>query len=214
MFDGWPWAFSPRLGIAYQLRPGTVIRTSAGRSFEALKTTGGSTRYAGFTGSFAWSSSDLQVNDFPTTLDRGIPPWPKPPFLTPDFANNQSSIDYWRTDSGRPSEFWTFDIQQRLSGTSVLSIGYSGSKGTHLSSNILNINQLDPSLLDRYGATLLRSNASSPAAAAAGIQIPFAGFNGTVQQALQAYPQYKNIAVQRRRAARELQLSRPGSQVR
>jgi hypothetical protein len=43
------------------------------------------------------------------------------------------------------------------------------------------------------GSALLQSNINSDAARAAGIPIPYAGFNGNVAQALRMWPQYQNI---------------------
>jgi hypothetical protein len=194
-FDGWPWAFSPRFGLAYNWRPGTVIRLHGSRSFAAIKSTGGSTHYDGFIGNLAWSSADLQVFDFPTQLDQGLPPWPQPPSLRPDVANGQASVDYWQKNSGRPSEYWTWglDIQHQLPANSVLTIGYTGTKGVHLTSGLLNYNQIDPAYLTSLGPSVLLSPVSSPAAQAAGIRAPYPGFTGTVQQALQAFPQYRSI---------------------
>jgi hypothetical protein len=196
-FPGWKWAFSPRVGVAYQLRPGTVIRMNGGRSFAAVKTTGGSTHYLGFIGNYSWSSADNDINDFPMMLDNGLPYWPPPPFLEPDVANGQSTIDWWMPDAGRPSEYWTYglDIQQELPGDSVFTIGYTGTKGTYLNSGQININQISPLYLTApgFGPTVLRSKLSSPAGQATGVPLPYPGFDGTVQQALQEFPQFKLI---------------------
>ena len=54
-----------------------------------------------------------------------------------------------------------------------------------------NPNQVNPRYLS-LGQTLL-SDIGSPQAAAAGIGRPYAGFNGSVAQALRDYPQYTNI---------------------
>jgi outer membrane receptor protein involved in Fe transport len=75
-FDGWKKAFSPRIGVAYQARRGTVLRLNAGRSFAAVKVTGGSAHFDGFIGNFTWNSADLDILDFPTMLDSGLPSWP------------------------------------------------------------------------------------------------------------------------------------------
>ena len=196
LYDGFKWAFSPRLGLAYNIRSTTVIRASAGRSFAALKTTGGSTHYDGFILNRSWASADQEIRDFPMKLDQGLPPWEQPPFLVPEISNAASVIDYWMPDrAGRPTEFlnWSFDVQQQLPGNSVLEVGYRGTKGNHLNSGILNLNQIDPSYLGSLGPTLLRSNINSQAAQAAGIAKPFAGFNGTVQQSLQEFPHLREI---------------------
>lgn len=196
-FDGWKYAFSPRVGAAYQVRPGTVVRMNGGRSFSALKTTGGSTHYLGFIGNYSWVSADSNINDFPMMLDAGLPYWPPPPFLTPDVANGQSGIDYWQPNSGRPAEYWTWgtDIQHQLPGNNVLTLGYTGTKGMHLNSGIINYNQIDPRYLTMagFGPAILRTRLDSAAGMATGVPSPYPGFTGTVQQALQPFPQYKQI---------------------
>jgi outer membrane receptor protein involved in Fe transport len=78
-FDSWPWAFQPRLGLAYNVRPGTVLRTSFGRTFQDVKNQGGTTHFDGFINTLSWASSDLDVRDFPMMLDNGLPPWNPPP---------------------------------------------------------------------------------------------------------------------------------------
>jgi outer membrane receptor protein involved in Fe transport len=196
-FDTWPWAIQPRLGLAYSIKPGTVLRASAGRTFEDIKTQGGTTHFDGFIGTLSWTSADLDVNDFPMKLDAGLPAWQQPPYLKPDVLNGLAT-NYWQPDTaGRPAEYWNwnFDIQKQIASTTVLTVRYSGSKGTHLTSGLLNLNQISPNYLTEYGQTLLTSNINSPAAVAAGIKSPYPGFNNTVQMALQPYPQYKNIAV-------------------
>jgi hypothetical protein len=195
VFDSWPWAISPRVGLAWQMRPGAVMRMYGGRSFGAVKTSGGSTHFEGFILNINYTSNDNSINDFPTLLDRGLPPWPKPPFIDPSFSNDLSAHFWQRSDAGRPPEFWTwnYDLQQQLSGNVVLSVGYTGTKGTHLGSNTLRINQVDPKYIGQYGINVLRSSINSAAARAAGIPLPYPGFNSTVQRALQPFPQYQNV---------------------
>lgn len=196
MFEGWPRAFAPRAGLAWNVSRGRVIRMSAGRSFGAIKTTAGSTHFDGFILNRTWASTDQQINDFPTRLQDGLPMWEQPPFLVPEISNANSVIDYWiPNEAGRPPQFWTwsFDIQQEVSTTSALTLSYRGTRGYHLMSGILNMNQIHPRYLTELGPDLLRSNARSPAAQAAGIPIPYSGFNGTVQRSLQAFPQFQEI---------------------
>jgi hypothetical protein len=89
----------------------------------------------------------------------------------------------------------------------TLEIGYNATAGSHLQTNLLNLNQVPTAtmntLIGQMGATpalnLLRADITSPAAAAAGIREPFAGFkqlwgtSATVAQALRPYPQYSSI---------------------
>ena len=200
MFDGWKKAIAPRLGLAYKLKPSTVIRAYGGRSFAAVKTTAGSTHLDGLILNVDYSSADQEINDFPTTLDKGLPGYPPLPDRRPERNNGIASTSFWqRIDSGRPPEYWTWnlDIQHQLTGTSVLTAGYTGTRGLHLAAGLVNINQIDPRYLTTLGPTLLRSNINSAAARAANIPIPYAGFNGTVQQALQPFPQMRQIETYR-----------------
>ena len=68
----------------------------------------------------------------------------------------------------------------------------SGVKGTHLGNGLISINQVDPKYLS-LGSVLTQS-VTSAAAVAAGIKVPYAGFTGSVAQALRPYPQYLKIA--------------------
>jgi hypothetical protein len=175
-----------------------VIRTYAGRSFGAVKTTGGSTHFDGFILNFTNTSQDNSINDL-VQWDRGFPAYEKPPFIDPTLANDRD-VHFWqRSDAGRPSEFytWNLDIQQELTGSTVFTAAYTGTKGTYLSSNLNRINQIDPKYIPQYGLNLLRSNITSAAARNAGIPVPYAGFGRltahTVQRALTPFPQYTNI---------------------
>lgn len=197
LFDTYGKAWGPRVGAAWQFRKGAVLRVSAGRTFGPVKSSGGSTHFEGLILNTNWSSSDLDVLDFPTTLDKGLPAWTPPPFRDPAFSNNVATTYFWqKSDAGRPPvlDSWNFNLQQQLKGNVVVSAAYSGTKGTHLDSSIVNVNQLDPKYIKQYGLTLLRSSITSAAARAANIPIPFAGFNSTVQRALTPYPQYQEIS--------------------
>jgi hypothetical protein len=128
-------------------------------------------------------------------LDKGLPPWPMPPFIDSTISNN-IDVHFWqRSDAGRPTEFWTWnlDIQKELTPTTVFTAGYTGTKGTHLASSLDRFNQIPYSYLQKYGRDLLNANINSPAARAANIPIPYEGFNSTVQRALSRFPQYQNI---------------------
>ena len=61
----------------------------------------------------------------------------------------------------------------------------------NLPSGLENLNQVDARYLSL--GTLLNADIDSPAAVAAGIAKPYAGFTGSVAQALRPYPQFANI---------------------
>jgi hypothetical protein len=198
MFDGYPWGISPRIGLAYRATSKTVVRAYGGRSLGAVKTTGGSTHFDGFILNFTINSQDNSINDI-LQWDRGFPAYQKPPFIDPTLANDRD-VHFWqRSDAGRPSDFytWNLDLQQELSASMVVTAAYTGTKGTYLSSNLNRINQIDPRYIQQYGVNLLRSGINSTAARNAGIPVPYAGFGSlsahTVQRALSPFPQYANI---------------------
>jgi hypothetical protein len=177
LFDGYRWAIAPRIGLAYRALDKTVVRTYVGRTFGAVKTTGGSTHFEGLILNRNYSTTDNSVLDFLTMLDKGLPPWPMPPFIDPTIANN-IDVHFWqRSDSGRPSEYWSWnlDIQQQFTPSTVFTAGYTGTKGTYLSSSLNRINQVEYKYLDQYGRDLLNSNINSAAARAANIPIPSPG---------------------------------------
>lgn len=199
LFDSYPYAIAPRVGFAYKAPANLVIRGYGGRTFTAVKTSGGSTHFEGFIINRTQNSADNNINDFPAILKNGLPTFPPVPNPDPTLLNN-GDIDFWqRGDSGRPSEYWTWnlDIQKSLSPTMVATAGYTGTKGTHLASANDRFNQIPYSYLQQYGRDLLISNINSPAAKAAGIPLPYPGFNSTVQRALSPFPQYQNIYTNR-----------------
>jgi hypothetical protein len=202
LYDGWPWGFGPRLGLAYQIRASSVIRASATRSFAPMKNTGGSAHWDGFVGNYTFSSIDQLITPA-FNWDNGFPEWVPPPDLRPQLMNN-STIPFWQSyDGGRLPEYYNlnFDIQQQIPGQFMLEVGYNAVLGHHLTANLVNLNQAPPSVwnalvsqLDVQGATSLMSqNINSPVARAANIPFPWAGFNGPVIQALKPYPQYIGI---------------------
>ena len=96
-------------------------------------------------------------------------------------------------DDGRAPYFqnWSFTVERELASRISLELTYLGTKGTRLGNNLVRPNELDPSYLS-LGA-LLSQNITSAAATTAGIRPPYAGFTGSVAQALRPYPQYLDI---------------------
>jgi hypothetical protein len=87
---------------------------------------------------------------------------------------------------------WSAGIQQQLAGNMVFEANYVGLHGTRENGYLLsNINQVDPKYLSL--GPLLTQGITSPTAVTAGIPIPYAGFTGTVAQALRPYPQYQTL---------------------
>ncbi|MDQ6705283.1 MAG: carboxypeptidase regulatory-like domain-containing protein, partial [Acidobacteriota bacterium] len=198
-------SFGPHIGAAYSWSSKTVIRASYARSFAAITTVTGSTHQRGFTQTYGapQSSGGLQPAFL---LNQGFPSYPVPPFISPSFAN-KDNIPWWQgREATRAPEFnnFNFSIQRQLGGSMVLEASYNGVLGSHLQSQLLNIDQVDPRYLTAFGnvaqsTAVLNSRLGTPLANAAGIGEPYPGFiaswgnSATVKQALRPYPQYNGI---------------------
>ena len=202
--DSYFGAFGPHIGIAYNLNEKTVIRTSYARSFAAITTVSGSTHQRGFTQTYPAPGGNSVTPSF--TLDGGFPPWPLPPFINPSFSNGDNMPWFQGKEAERPPESnnFTFSIQRQLSSSMIVEASYNGVIGSHLQSQLLGYNQINPAYLTAFGniaqsTAVLNSKIGSATANAAGIFEPFPGFNAlwggnnTVRQALRPYPQYQAI---------------------
>ena len=181
LYPPWYGGCGPRLGLAYQLKPSTVLRLSSSRSFGPVKNTGGSMHWQGFVGSYSHFTTDLSIT--PAFLwDDGFPPWIPPPDLRPDLQNGQYASFWQASDSGRLPEFYNFNfnIQHQLPGTMVAEVGYNAVMGRHLTTGLVNVNQVNPAifedLVSRFGIqgaiSLMAQNINSTAARDAGIPFP------------------------------------------
>lgn len=191
--NGWYGAWSPRFGLAYSLNPKTVLRLGASRSFGVIKAVTGSAHFDGAVLVFRPTSTDNGVTSS-FHMDRGLPPYQRPPSVDPSFSNG-NNVNWWNKESVRlPESYdWTVSVQRQLAGNTVLEANYNATIGSHLVAGLLNYNQVPFSALERYGRALLQSNVTSPAALAAGIRKPYPSFAGNVAQSLRLLPQYLNI---------------------
>ena len=189
-------AFGPRFGFAYQLAKNTVLRGGYGISYGQGNANAGlrdSQKFIyGFNAAPSYASTDAGVTPA-FAWDSGFPTnWPKPPFINPTVQNG-TNVTMIGPGDGRPPMFqnFTFNVQQALSERMSVEAAYVGVKGTRLGNGLISLNQVDPRYLSL--GTLLTQSVTSAAAQAAGIRIPYAGFTGSVAQALRPYPQYLAI---------------------
>ena len=203
--DLWTKGIGPHFGFAYSKDTKTVIRGSYSRSFGSLVSVSGSTHNMGYTLTQGFSSSDAGI--LPTyTMDGGMPPWTAPPFINPSVSNGTNVAWFQGNETTKLPAFdnFNFSIQRQLGNSTVAEVAYNGVLGSHLQSELLNYNQINPSYLTAFGTvaqstTVLNSLVGSATADAAGINAPFTGFNklwgngATVAQALRAFPQYTYI---------------------
>jgi hypothetical protein len=194
--NAWHRGFGPRLGIAYQLSPKTVIRASSGIIYAnsgnqvPFTTTGAD----GYTALPTFNSPDgytpvmyLGTQSFPQNFQ-------KPPMIDPTAVNGQA-ITYIPRNGDRLPQIvnWNLAVQRELVRDLVVEVAYQGSRSTHLSlgSGASQINYVPAS--DLGLGFLLLQPINSPAVVAAGYTAPYPGFTGTLAQALKPYPQYSFV---------------------
>ncbi len=141
-------AWNPRLGLAYQMNPNTVIRAGYGRSFDigvfgsifghtvtqnlpvlvnqAINATGGTSTYA-----FNLTNPALTQGGLATGLSNYVPLAPNAQGL---IVNPGASV----TSKARPFterlptlDAWNVSVQRSLSPTFSVTVAYVGNKGTH-----------------------------------------------------------------------------------
>lgn len=184
-------AIGPRLGVAYQLGPKTILRGGWAIYYQGLSSGGCGCRF-GFAGSNSLVSDGLNPV---LNWEDGIPLAPgyrPPPIIDPTYMNYQT-VQYQGPTAGQPGRIknWSFNIQHEMKNW-LFDIAYQGNRGTRLNST-MDLNQLPTSML-RYGS-VLRERIDSPAAVAAGFKKPFDSFPGnmSVAQSLRAFPQYLTV---------------------
>jgi hypothetical protein len=208
--SNYPYAFGPRLGLAYQITPKTVFRAGIGISYSQ-------TAYLEM-----WTlrmGSDIRYGPATTfgapisLLKDGAPITPVWPNYDPGQApvspgaNFMTSID---RHAGYPPKtvMWSIGLQRELSKDMSLEVSYVGNRGVWWNSPgvLTDPNRVTPAILAKHNMSignmddglLLISDfdSVSPAVKAAkNLAAPYAGFHGTVSQALRPYPQFGSIFV-------------------
>jgi outer membrane receptor protein involved in Fe transport len=129
--------FSPRIGVAYKVTQNTVIRAGLGRSYFS----------SGYDATFYHLTSFYPIISqqslpqpslyqalFP--LEQGPPPGTPPQLPTsghltaPNGTLLKARPFDWKTET---MDSWNFTIERAFAGSTTLSVGYVGAKGTHLS---------------------------------------------------------------------------------
>lgn len=194
----WWKGFAPRVGIAYNIMPKTVVRTGYGIFFTQMfyPGWGGGIAQDGLYASPSFGSSvgGLQAAFL---LQNGLPQtFQKPPFIDPGYLNGQGGPNYRPFDSNRRpyAQQWNFTIEHEFTSNFYFNVAYVGNKGTRLPSQTAPLNALDPKYLS-MGSQLYDDFGSD--APVDGVSAPYAGWANQMQacapevaQALRPFPQY------------------------
>ncbi len=157
--------FMPRIGIAYRMNEKTVIRTGAGwfdnldhqntwTILNLMPPKSGSLRFDSVTNAdqtIPVVGADGQSYNVRTRVYR---PGSDVLTLEDPFLQNTGGeaplrpVNVLHTPPDRKNGAvwkWSFDIQRQLPGNTVATVGYVGSKGTHVGSSVRNYNNARPS---------------------------------------------------------------------
>jgi len=200
----YPWGFGPRIGLAYQINPKTVLRAGFGVNYFA-----GSDRGIGqvtSTNPFANPS----FGDAAMRLQDGIPIQPIWPNLTPGqfplpgtITGAPQMVDQ-NSGRGARQAMWSIGLQREISRNLVVEASYVGNRGVWWRGNtLLNPNALTAQRLQSFGlninnsadVALLNLQLNNPAVIARGFGIAYPGFStsNTLAQSLRPFPQFGNI---------------------
>src|SRR5579875_317283 len=208
----YPFAFGPRLGMAYQITPKTVLRAGAGLMYGLVQTPAGA----------SYSTADYYAFNAPgygiSPLPGGLAsPNPYPNLTWPNFSTGKYPVEtngqlppgnpfLFFDPSARPPRIlqWSIGIQREISKDLVVEATYVGNRGVWWAAPYMDqmtANGLTPAILAAHGLNianpatqaLLTSQLDSPQAIAAGFgNPPYAGFplTDTVAQSLRPFPQW------------------------
>ena len=200
----YPWAYGPRVGLAYQITPKTVARSGAGVSYYKTNDNGLVSNSSGSQKIYNASS----YGDPPYFLRNGLPyqiTWPDfNPGQFPLPGTTSSPPQQLDQNAGRPARIfqWSLGLQREIARDLVVEAAYVGNRGAWWNAYwLINLNMISQPLLDHYGLdrysasdrALLNAPVNSPIAIARGFSSPpYPGFplGSTVSQALRPYPQF------------------------
>ncbi len=200
--------FGPRVGVAYQLTPKSVLQ--AGYNLAFLN--GGAYEYG--TSKVATSYGNLLQGVFSRNSTNSTVaaygswdtnPLPAPPSqqVNPALGLGTTIRAFNPVDAGRPPylQQWNVNYQRQLPWNTFVQVAYIGNRAVHLDGQLNPINQQNPAILQN--GALLSASFSNPAdaarLAAAGFNSPYPGFvndfggGATLAQALSPFPQYSNV---------------------
>jgi hypothetical protein len=202
----YPFAFGPRIGLAYQITPKTVLRIGSGVSYGRLNSLNGKTNNAGSSVPYATTAYGSPA----FVMSAGVPYQVSFPNFDPGqlplpgtVGNPTNFID---PNAGRPARTiqWSVGVQREVAKNLLVEATYLGNRGVWWQANTMKvINALTPERLASFGLSfdnpddlkLLASPLNSALAASRGFnKPPYPSFpmGSTVAQALRPLPEYSN----------------------
>ncbi|HEY7337585.1 MAG TPA: TonB-dependent receptor [Bryobacteraceae bacterium] len=207
--ENYPYAFSPRFGLAYQITPKTVLRVGGGLSYAQ---TADEFSTAGNTGSNKTFSAPSYGITPPFYLRNGMPYQ----ITFPNFYAGQQPLpgtvsaptNYLDRHAGWPARVvqWSIGVQREITHNLVAEAAYVGNRGVWWPAYTLSwisSDAIPPATLQAFGLNLnnpadlqlLASPVNSALAAQRGFGSPYPGFPTglSVAQALRPMPEYTMV---------------------
>jgi len=152
----------PRLGFAYRLPGGTVIRGGGGILYgPTVSNTIGDVASLGFSTSASYSAAQAETQSV-FLLRNGFPESTRPP-LTPALGavpvgqRVNTSVGFFNPKQVVPVSYqYNLNIQREMMRNLLLEVGYIGNVSHHLTANDLSLNQVPPWLMTSGNAQLVR----------------------------------------------------------
>jgi hypothetical protein len=207
----YPYAFGPRVGMAYQINNKTVFRAGTGLTYGTVQSPAGvSFSVADY---YSYNSLGYGITPVPNGLQGGNPypniTWPnfdvgKYPTPTAGLLPPQTPFIFF-DGSARPGRIfqWSVGLQRELMRDLVVEVTYVGNRGAWFQAASMDTQSADilnPAILAAHGLnlnnapdrTLLTSLLSSPQAIQRGFGPAYAGMplTQTVAQSLRPEPQW------------------------
>jgi hypothetical protein len=211
-FNSYKFGFGPRLGVAYQVAPKTVLRGGVALLIGTTADNGIQTRSV--TSVNRVTSSAFAQSPLPNGLAGGIPlsysriAWPNfnpsnfPVVAVPGTPGAAPGVSIDR-NAGYPSKSyqWSVGVQREILRNLLVDAAYVGNRGVWLPSNgVVNYNGISPQTLLADGLDITTASARAILAAPIGSaaagpfqnKLPYAGFplTSTVAQSLRPFPQF------------------------
>lgn len=213
----YPFAIGPRVGIAWQVLPKTVLRAGWGVSYSRTANESANVAYSAGFGFNTLSFASPGTGKAAFQLQNGIPyqlsdlfansqaPGLRP--LNPNAAPATLDVPFVDPNAGRPPRIqqWNITLQRELSRDLVVQAAYVGNRAAWLQNDsLVDYNALTPERLASFGLdvnkstdrSLLSSQLGSSAVVARGFKAPYAGFplTSTLAQSLRPFPQFGTIS--------------------
>jgi hypothetical protein len=209
--SAYPYAIGPRISIAWQITPKTVVRTGYGIVYNSTSIAAGSVSNTQTTGANGFAQWNFQLNGgMPSSVD---PQWPTfNPGQSPLPNTVAAAPVFLDPNATRPARQmqWSVGLQREIHRNLAVEASYVANRGVWWpAAGLSAVNAISEPLLAKYGftvgnladSTLLAKQwgqlnaADRTVLAARGVGLPYAGFptNQTILQSLRPFPQYNTL---------------------